>query len=132
MITFTEADFGGWFWQLVMGLISDAIGGLASIWGPTITMYLMARNIDKDEFIATIGFLFLVGSIPLVVGLTLPGVITVDALFLSGVFTLVSLAGCWIGERVSGRLSNERFRRVVLAVFLLMGVRLVIVRLWRV
>jgi len=121
---------GGWVWQMVMGLISGAIGGLTSIWGPTTTMYLMARNIDKDEFIAAIGFLFLAGSFPLVAGLILSGVITVDILFLSGLCTVVSLAGMWIGERVRGRLSEERFRRVVLIFFLVMGLRLVVVGLW--
>jgi hypothetical protein len=120
----------GWFWQMVMGLISGAIGGLTSIWGPTMTMYLMARNIDKDEFIVAIGFLFLAGSFPLIVGLTLSGVITADVLFLSGICTVAALMFMWIGEKIRGRLSDERFRRLVLIFFLLMGIRLVVIGLW--
>ena len=121
---------GGWLWQMVMGLISGAIGGLTSIWGPTMTMYLMARNIGKDEFIAAIGFLFLAGSIPLVAGLTLSGVITVDVLYLSGICAVVALVFMWLGEKIRGRLSEERFRRMVLIFFLVMGIRLVVIGLW--
>ena len=121
---------GGWFWQMVMGLISGAIGGLTSIWGPTMTMYLMARNIDKDEFIAAIGFLFLVGSVPLIVGLFLSGVITADVLFLSAICTVVALISMWMGEKIRGRLSEERFRRIVFIFFLVMGIRLVVIGLW--
>ena len=95
-----------------------------------MTMYLMARNIDKDEFIAAIGFLFLVGSVPLIVGLFLSGVITADVLFLSAICTVVALISMWMGEKIRGRLSEERFRRVVLMFFLVMGIRLVVIGLW--
>ena len=95
-----------------------------------MTMYLMARNIGKDEFIAAIGFLFLAGSIPLVAGLTLSGVITVDVLYLSGICAGVALIFMWLGEKIRGGLSEERFRRVVLFFFLVMGIRLVVISLW--
>ena len=117
----------GRFWQVAMGLISGTLGGLTSIWGPTVTLYLVARNVEKDEFIAAIGFMFLVGSIPLIAGLTLSGVITFDVLLLSVVYAAVSLAAMRVGEIVRSRLRGERFRRVVLVVFLLMGLRLIVV-----
>jgi uncharacterized membrane protein YfcA len=36
----------------------------------------------------------------------------------------------WMGEKIRGRLSEERFRRVVLMFFLVMGIRLVVIGLW--
>ena len=93
-------------------------------------MYLLARNTEKNEFIVAIGFLFLVGSFPLIAGLTMSGVITFDVLLLSGLCTVVSLVGFQIGKKIRRRLSEERFQRVVLGFFLIMGLRLVFVGLW--
>ena len=46
-----------------MGSISGIIGGLTSIWGVPIIMYLILRKTDKEEFVDTTGFLFLVAVI---------------------------------------------------------------------
>ena len=43
-------------WQVGVGLISGILGGLSSIWSPPVAMYLLARNVSKEEFIGASGF----------------------------------------------------------------------------
>ena len=70
-------------WQLGFGIISGLLGGVSSIWSPPVAMYLIARGIDKERFISATGFLFLVGALPLGLGLFFGGILTLEILLQS-------------------------------------------------
>ncbi|MEP0942122.1 MAG: sulfite exporter TauE/SafE family protein [Rhizobiaceae bacterium] len=114
-------------WQVGFGVLSGVLGGVSSIWSPTVAMYLVARNVDKERFIGATGFLFLVSSIPLGAGEIIAGLITVDVLLKSLIGLVAVLIGFRIGELLRGSVSQTQFRRVVLVAFLIMGVRLIAV-----
>ena len=112
-------------WQVGVGIVSGVLGGLSSIWSPPVAMYLMARNTPKDMFIGTTGFLFLAGCLPLGVGLVISGLITWSVIVKSLLGLLMTLIGFRIGEILRERISQDRFRQVVLVAFLIMGGRLI-------
>ncbi len=106
-------------WQVGFGVLSGALGGISSIWSPTVAMYLVARDTTKEHFIAATGFLFLAGVLPLGAGQMIAGFLTIPVLLK----TLVGLVGFQIGEFLRNRVSQTQFRRAVLVAFLIMGVR---------
>ena len=112
-------------WQVGVGIVSGVLGGLSSIWSPPVAMYLMARNTPKDMFIGTTGFLFLAGCLPLGAGLVISGLITWPVIVKSLLGLLMTLTGFRIGEILRERISQDRFRQIVLAAFLIMGGRLI-------
>jgi len=112
-------------WQVGVGIVSGVLGGLSSIWSPPVAMYLMARNTPKDMFIGATGFLFLAGCLPLGVGLVISGLITGPVIMKSLLGLLMTLIGFRIGEILRERISQDRFRQVVLVAFLIMGGRLI-------
>lgn len=112
-------------WQLGVGVLSGVLGGLSSIWSPPVAMYLMARNTPKDMFIGTTGFLFLAGCLPLGAGLVISGLITGPVIVKSLLGLLMTLTGFRIGEIMRDRVSQDRFRQIVLIAFLIMGGRLI-------
>lgn len=112
-------------WQVGVGVVSGILGGLSSIWSPPVAMYLMARNTPKDMFIGTTGFLFLAGCLPLGAGLVISGLITLPVIVKSLLGLLMTLTGFRIGEIMRERVSQDRFRQIVLVAFLIMGVRLI-------
>ena len=112
-------------WQVGVGIVSGVLGGLSSIWSPPVAMYLMARNTPKDMFIGATGFLFLAGCLPLGVGLVISGLITGPVIVKSLLGLLMTLIGFRIGEILRERISQDRFRQVVLVAFLIMGGRLI-------
>ena len=132
MITFSLAQMVGTKisirdgpkWHVSVGLFAGVLGGLSSIWSPPVAMYLIARKVSKAEFIGATGFLFLAGSIPLAVGLTFAGILTVDTILHSLVGLIAVLIGFRAGEWLRSRVEQDLFRRLVLWAFLLMGVRL--------
>jgi uncharacterized membrane protein YfcA len=112
-------------WQVGVGIVSGVLGGLSSIWSPPVAMYLMARNTPKDMFIGTTGFLFLAGCLPLGAGLVISGLITWPVIVKSLLGLLMTLTGFRIGEILRERISQDRFRQIVLVAFLIMGGRLI-------
>jgi len=120
----------GYGWHVGVGLFSGILGGLSSIWSPPVAMYLLARNVDKSEFIGATGFLFMASSLPLAAGLALAGVLTIDTLLHSLLGLVIVLAGFRIGEVLRQHVPQGLFRKIVLWAFLLMGARLIAVGLF--
>jgi len=111
--------------QLVAGVASGVLGGLTAIWAPTMVAYLMARRVDKEAFVAATGVMIFAGTIPLIGGLWQNGLITGPSAILSLAMTAPAIAGFAVGERLRRDLDAKRFRTVVLAVFLVMGLNLI-------
>ena len=113
-------------WHLGFGVLSGVLGGISSIWSPTVAMYLVARDVNKERFIGATGFLFLAGVLPLGAGQLVAGILTGPALIKSSLALIVVLIGFRIGEMLRHRVSQELFRKAVLVAFFFMGVRLII------
>ncbi|MEM6587365.1 MAG: sulfite exporter TauE/SafE family protein [Pseudomonadota bacterium] len=116
-------------WHLGFGALSGTLGGISSIWSPTVAMYLVARDVSKERFIGATGFLFLAGVLPLGAGQVVAGILTVPVLLKSALALCVVLIGFRIGELLRHRVSQELFRKAVLIAFLLMGLRLIYIGL---
>ena len=114
-------------WQGAFGVVAGVLGGLSSIWSPPVAMYLIARDTPKERFIGAAGFLFLAGCFPLGIGLVMSGLITWTVIVKSTLGLIATLVGFRIGEILRERVSQQRFRQVVLIAFLLMGLRLIAV-----
>lgn len=110
--------------QLIMGGIAGVFGGLTAIWAPPMVIYFMSRGIEKDEFIRASGVLFLCGSVPLLVGYIQNGLINQEIAQLSALLIIPTLLGFAIGERMRRYISQEKFRTILLIIFLLMGLNL--------
>ncbi len=111
--------------QVVSGVASGALGGLTAIWAPPMVTYLMARRVQKEAFVAATGVMIFAGTIPLIGGLWSNGVITGPTAGLSILMTIPALLGFTVGERLRRRLDADRFRTVVLVIFLIMGLNLI-------
>ena len=110
--------------QLIGGSVSGLIGGLTTIWGPPMVMYFMARRVEKDDFVRATGALLLIGSIPLLIGYIVSGTMDGPTARMSALMVPPMLLGFWVGERLRSRLKPEVFRKILLVVFLLMGLNL--------
>ncbi|MFP7571614.1 sulfite exporter TauE/SafE family protein [Marivita sp. S2033] len=110
--------------QGVFGAISGVLGGLSGIWGAPLVIYLTARRVLKDEFVRVTGFLIFLGSLPLVAGYIREGLLTPELAGVSAFLVLPTLIGFTLGARVRRRMTNEGFRKVLLYVFLVLGLNL--------
>lgn len=110
--------------QLVAGGIAGVSGGLTAIWAPPMVVYFLARRISKEEFVGASGVLILCGSVPLLIGYVSNGLINAQTAQLSAILVVPTLLGFSLGEFIRRKISSEKFRTLVLVIFLLMGLNL--------
>lgn len=111
--------------QGISGTVSGIIGGLTGLWGPPMLIYFLARRTDKEEFVGAMGVLLFIGGLPLTYGYWRAGLLNASTATASALLIIPTLVGFGLGEQVRRRLSSDRFRVVLLAMFLLMGLNMV-------
>lgn len=111
--------------QVLTGILSGAMGGIAGVWAPPILIYLSARRLSKDQFVSTVGVLLFLGSCVLLIGYWNNGLLGSSILMMSSMLVLPSLLGFSAGEAIRNRLSAHRFERLLLWFFLLVGLNLI-------
>ncbi|ASJ72978.1 hypothetical protein IMCC3135_14465 [Granulosicoccus antarcticus IMCC3135] len=111
--------------QVTAGVSAGIMAGLVGVWAPPILIYLNARRISKEAFVATTGVLMCLGSIVLFTGYVKAGLIGGSIMVMSSLLLVPSLLGFSSGEWIRHRMSAKRFERVLLWFFLIMGLNLI-------
>ncbi len=111
--------------SLVAGAIGGYFGGMVLISGPAVIMLLVALHLKKEEFIGTIGLVYLSTQIPAGVALASMGVLRAEHI-VPGLLTLIPVGvALMMGQWVRGKIDQERFRKVLLISMVLIGLNLI-------
>lgn len=111
--------------QLGFGTLAGIVGGLTSLWLPVIAVYLAARDVRKDEFVRATGLILFSGSVPLLAGYWSEGFLTGPLAGISLLMMAPTLGGLLLGAVLRERLSETAFRRILWALFVLIGLNLI-------
>ena len=115
--------------ELPFSIIADGVagvsGGLSTVWGPPITMFLMMTDIKKDDYIGAVGVIWFLGAVPLVVLFYLNGIIHSGNVGYSIAGCVPAMAGMWCGQHVRKKIDQETFRKVLLITLLVIGINLI-------
>lgn len=113
---------------LLFGIAAGVIGGLSSMFGPMMILYLIAiENRDKDRFVGLISFLYLAAVIPWALQLYFHGLLRGPVLWYSALAVIPVLVGMYLGRHLRGRISEKRFNLMILGVLVFSGLTLI----WR-
>ncbi|MHA3915735.1 sulfite exporter TauE/SafE family protein [Halovulum sp. GXIMD14793] len=110
--------------EWLTGWIAGFFGGLSGVWGPPITLYLLARQTPKAEMVRAQGISFLAGSVILIGAHIVSGVFNATSAQLSAWLVLPAMAGLIAGRVVQDRMDQERFRKLTLIVLVFAGLNL--------
>jgi uncharacterized protein len=111
--------------QVIAGTLCGVLGGLTAIWSPPMVIYFVSRRLDKNDFVRASGVLLFIGSVPLAVGYWQNDLMDTELALMSMAMILPTLAGFALGEAVRLRLDAARFQKLILFIFLLMGLNLI-------
>ena len=110
----------------IAGICGGMLGGVSTMWGPPITMFLVLLKLDKDEWVRVVALIWFVGSIPLTITYFSNGILNTETIPLSMYACIPGMIGIFIGENLRKRVKQEKFRKILL--FLLFAIGLDLIR----
>lgn len=111
--------------SLLAGAFGGFFGGMALIGGPPVIMLMVALHLKKEEFIGTMGLVYLTMLIPAGFSLTTFGVLGIRHV-VPGLVAIVPVGlALLLGQWVRGKIDQERFRKVLLVSMVLIGLNLI-------
>ncbi|MFO0995407.1 MAG: sulfite exporter TauE/SafE family protein [Alphaproteobacteria bacterium] len=116
-------------WEPVLGPLTGALTGVMTGATGSLALPLMAYldglGLDKNRFVQLTGIVASALTVPLAIGVAGRSMLA-GTLSTAAVFVLVpAFTGLWFGQRVRARLSDDRFRTLVLLSLLVLGAKLV-------
>ncbi len=108
----------------VFGIISGVLGGISSFLGSPIAMLLFALRLEKAAFISAVGLTFATGTVSLLVVMSAFGLLQTQHYMLTALAVLPVLAGMWVGRKLQHRISETKFRIVLITVLIVIGLNL--------
>ena len=104
-----------------IGTISGFCSGIASLGGPPVVMFLIGKGSNASQTRAGIIAYFAFATVLRLTTFGICGLLSVDALYLSLLLAPVYMSGIWVGNRNFKGISENGFRRFVVALVLVMG-----------
>jgi len=120
-----QTPTGLWF-SAIMGILAGFATMVGNAAGGVMAIYLLSRQLPKEQFIGTGAWFFLtVNVIKVPFNVTL-GTITWDTLLVNAMVIPIILIGTWIGIRILPRLSQAQFQTIVLGLSALGAMQLIV------
>ncbi len=113
-----------WFGPPV-SFVSGVIGGMSTLFGPLLAIYMVGLRLPRDTFVKVISLLYLTSASFLLLGGTAQGTAGARELMLSLLAMIPVYGGMIIGQRIRERIDPDSFRLLVLGVVWVSGVNLI-------
>lgn len=107
---------------LIFGSLSGVLGGLFSVSGPPIVLYMLASGEDNDSYMANLQMYFTITSFYSTLLRFFYGKIDVPVLLFSGIGFIAVLAGLYLGNKLFNRLNPMTLRRIIYILMLISGI----------
>jgi uncharacterized membrane protein YfcA len=109
----------------MVGTLSGMLGGVSSLMGPILISYMMSLKLQRDEFVGCISVIYLNAAWPLYMAMYGFGRMELMDLGYSFLALVPMALGLKTGQKLRHRLSEDAFRKVLLAFLVLVASLLV-------
>jgi len=110
----------------IVGFLTGTVNGATGSQIFPIMPYLLSLNINKDVLVQTINLSFTLNSLIMLVFLYSMNNLDIDSIVNYALGIIPVAIGVWLGGKVRRRLSEERFRRIVMVLIIILGLLLLI------
>ena len=107
-----------------VGVVAGLMGGISTVWGPPIMMYLFSLHLPKDMWTRSIGAIYLIGAVPLTIFYWKNGILNPDNIWLSVAACVPVMIGTLIGESLRKYVNEALFRKILLFALFIMALNL--------
>lgn len=112
--------------SVFVGLAAGLLGGVSSLFGAPITIFLASLNLDRTTFLASVSVIYLAAGLLQLGMLFVFGVIVPEYLAASALGIVPAVAGVGLAVRLSRNVREDRFRRMLLIFIAFVGVTMIV------
>lgn len=113
-------------WAILAGSCGGMVGALFGTGGPFYVLYLKMRQLDKNQFRATIAMIFLFDGGARMTGYALNGLFTPQALWMIAILMPVLFLGMYVGHHLHIKIDQQRFNQVISVLLMVSGIMLIV------
>ncbi len=106
---------------LIAGGLSGVLGGLFSMSGPPMVLYMLSAGQEKESYMGTIQCYFLLTNLYTVILRVINGMITLQVVQLSLIGLAFSYLGFWTGMKILSRINAEAMKKIIYAFLAVSG-----------
>ena len=121
---------GSRWWAVGAGSSAGLIGALFGTGGPFYVLYLKMRQVNKQQFRATITMIFLVDGGARMFGYFYSDLFTHKMLLLALMLLPVLMLAMYVGQHLHIKINDQRFNQIVSSLLLMSGLSLTIKSLY--
>lgn len=111
--------------SLVIGITGGFFGGLTLFIGPAVIMFLVALKVPKEEFIGTIGLIYLLGMVPTGVFYVIEDTLRLEHVWPTLLACIPVILGMAIGTMIRGHINETLFRKLLLITLVVIGLNMI-------
>lgn len=109
------------FFGLLYGLMAGIIGGMTTVLGPFMIIYLVSLNLSKNVFSEFVSLAVFSTLIPLYAMFFIYQDVVIHDFFVSGLALIPSLLMQFLGLKIRTIIPQEKFRRMTLTLLITVG-----------
>ena len=113
-------------WAYLAGFAAGLLGGAYNTSGPPVILYGHCRRWSRDSFKSNLQGFFALNSVVILLSHLLAGNYTADVWRLVPFGLGAAVIGILVGTRLDKRLNPDTFRKIVLILLLVLGLRLIL------
>jgi len=111
-------------WAILAGGFGGMVGALFGTGGPFYVVYLKMRQLDKNQFRATIAMIFLVDGGVRILGYTISGLYNIQVLWMVATLFPVLFVGMYVGHHLHIKIDQKLFNKVISLMLMISGIML--------
>ena len=123
--TFRVAERHTLWISLVIGITGGFFGGLTLFIGPAVIMFLVSLHVPKEEFIGTIGLVYLLGLLPTGVFYVIDETLRLEHVLPTLLACIPVIGGMIIGTLIRGHINEILFRKILLITLVVIGLNMI-------
>ena len=110
----------------IVGFLTGAVNGATGSQIFPIMPYLLSLKISKEVMVQTINMSFTLSSLIMLASLAAMGTLDTKSILTYSLGIVPVMFGVWAGGKVRKRLSEERFKKAVMVLIIVLGLLLLL------
>ena len=109
-----------------VGIVAGMIGGVSSLFGIPIIIYMSSLGLSRAEFLTSISIIYFFAGSPYLIGLLVFGAVEPVQLLGSAFAVIPAMTGLGLASLMTQRIADARFRQMLNGILILLGLTMIL------